>query len=146
MALVIIYAVLSHFDFVAKFTVKNLNKDFTNTGRGRGVTILWKFFIKFFKVWLPLTLKFVSTIIDAFPVSFLDAFPKAVQLQVSCVQVDGLPDHPSEFSAEAQYCELYHEGCMCMFGCFRKTLFPKNIARGTTDPGYWLFNLSYLSS
>ena len=22
----------------------------------------------------------------------------------------------------------------------------KNIARGTTDPGYWLFNLSYLSS
>ena len=46
MALVIIYAVLSHFDFVAKFTVKNLNKDFTNTGRGGGVTILWKFFIK----------------------------------------------------------------------------------------------------
>ena len=37
MALVIIYAVLLHFDFVAKFTVKNLNKDFTNTG---------KFFIK----------------------------------------------------------------------------------------------------
>ena len=36
MALVIIYAVLSHFDFVAKFTVKNLNKDFTNTGRGGG--------------------------------------------------------------------------------------------------------------
>ena len=34
MALVIIYAVLSHFDFVAKFTVKNLNKDFTNKGRG----------------------------------------------------------------------------------------------------------------
>ena len=30
----IIYAVLLHFDFVAKFTVKNLNKDFTNTGRG----------------------------------------------------------------------------------------------------------------
>ena len=25
----------------------NLNKDFTNTGRGEGVTILWKFFIKF---------------------------------------------------------------------------------------------------
>ena len=22
----------------------------------------------------------------------------------------------------------------------------ENIARGTTDPGYWLFNLSYLSS
>ena len=36
MALVIIYTVLSHFDFVAKFTVKNLNKDFTNTGRGEG--------------------------------------------------------------------------------------------------------------
>ena len=32
----IIYAVLSHFDFVAKFTVENLNKDFTNTGKGRG--------------------------------------------------------------------------------------------------------------
>jgi len=47
MALVIIYAVLSHFDFVAKFTVKNLNKEFTNTGRGGGgVTILWIFFIK----------------------------------------------------------------------------------------------------
>ena len=29
-----IYAVLSNFDFVAKFTVKNLNKDFTNAGRG----------------------------------------------------------------------------------------------------------------
>ena len=28
-----IYAVLSHFVFVAKFTVKNLNKDFINTGR-----------------------------------------------------------------------------------------------------------------
>ena len=26
---------------------KNLNKDFTNTTRGGGVTILWKFFIKF---------------------------------------------------------------------------------------------------
>ena len=33
----IIYAVLSHLDFVAKFTVKNLNKDFTNTvGKGGG--------------------------------------------------------------------------------------------------------------
>ena len=41
MALVMIYAVLSHFHFVAKFTVKNLNKDFTNTIRGEGgVTIL----------------------------------------------------------------------------------------------------------
>ena len=33
-ALVMIYAVLSNFDFVAKFTVKNLNKDFINAGRG----------------------------------------------------------------------------------------------------------------
>ena len=31
-----IYAVLSHFDFVAKFTVKNLNTDFTNTVGERG--------------------------------------------------------------------------------------------------------------
>ena len=29
-----IYAVLLNFDFVAKFTVKNLNKDFTNAVRG----------------------------------------------------------------------------------------------------------------
>ena len=29
-----IYAVLSNFDFVAKFTVKNLNKDFINAVRG----------------------------------------------------------------------------------------------------------------
>ena len=36
MTLVIIYAVLSHLDFVAKFTVKNLNKDFTNSVRGGG--------------------------------------------------------------------------------------------------------------
>ena len=56
MALVIIYAILSQFDFVAKFTVKNLNKDFTNTGRGGGHHFL-KVFHKaevFFKVWLPL--------------------------------------------------------------------------------------------
>ena len=47
MALVIIYAVLSHFDFVAKFTVKNLNKDFTNTGRGgRGGNHFMKVFHK----------------------------------------------------------------------------------------------------
>ena len=32
--------VLLHFDFVAKFTVRNLNKDFTNTGRGGGDTLL----------------------------------------------------------------------------------------------------------
>ena len=42
-----IYAVLSNFDFVAKFTVKNLNKDFINAVRGGGVTVLWKYFIKF---------------------------------------------------------------------------------------------------
>ena len=35
MALVKIYAVLSNFDFVAKFTINNLNNDFTNRGRGR---------------------------------------------------------------------------------------------------------------
>ena len=48
MALVIIYAVLSHFDFVAKFTVKNLNKDFTNTGLGGkgGSPFYESFFIK----------------------------------------------------------------------------------------------------
>ena len=39
-ALVMIYAVLSNFDFVAKFTVKNLNKDFINAVRGGGVTVL----------------------------------------------------------------------------------------------------------
>ena len=27
-----------------------------------------------------------------------------------------------------------------------RTRFSKNIARGTTDPGHWLFNLGYLSS
>ena len=35
-----IYAVLSHFDFVAKFTVKNMNKDFLKAVRGGGVTVL----------------------------------------------------------------------------------------------------------
>ena len=56
MALVIIYAVLSHFDFVAKFTVKNLNKDFTNTGRGGGHHFMKVFHktVLFFKRWLPL--------------------------------------------------------------------------------------------
>ena len=29
-----IYAVLSNFNFVAKFTVKNMNKDFINAVRG----------------------------------------------------------------------------------------------------------------
>ena len=60
-ALVMIYAVLSNFDFVAKVTVKNLNKDFTNAVRGGGVTVLWKYFIKktvFFERWLPLALRF----------------------------------------------------------------------------------------
>ena len=36
MVLVMICAVLSNFDFGAKFTVKNLNKDFINAGRGGG--------------------------------------------------------------------------------------------------------------
>ena len=57
MALVIIYAVLSHFDFVAKFTVNNRNKDFTNTGRGGRGHHFMKVFHKtevFFKGWLPL--------------------------------------------------------------------------------------------
>ena len=51
-----IYAVLSHFDFVAKFTVKNLNKDFTNTIRGGGRHFVKVFRKKtvFFKGWLPL--------------------------------------------------------------------------------------------
>ena len=42
MDLVIIYVVLSHLNLVEKFTVKNLNKDFTNTvGKGGGgATIL----------------------------------------------------------------------------------------------------------
>ena len=39
-ALVMIYAVLSNFDFAAKSTVKNLNKDFINAVRGGGVTVL----------------------------------------------------------------------------------------------------------
>ena len=42
-----IYAVLSNVDFVAKFTVKNLNKDFIKAVRGGGVPVLWKYFIKF---------------------------------------------------------------------------------------------------
>ena len=46
-ALVMIYTVLSNFDLVAKFTVKNLNKDFINAVRGGGVPVLWKYFIKF---------------------------------------------------------------------------------------------------
>ena len=51
-----IYAVLSHFDFVVKFTVKNLNKDFINTIWGGGGNHFVKVFHKkgFFKGWLPL--------------------------------------------------------------------------------------------
>ena len=36
----------SGFDFVAKFTVKNMNKDFINAVQGGGVAVLWKYFIK----------------------------------------------------------------------------------------------------
>ena len=52
-----IYAVLSNFDFVAKFTVKNLNKDFINAVRGGGGHRFMKIFHKipvFFERWLPL--------------------------------------------------------------------------------------------
>ena len=35
-----IYTVLSNFDFVAKFTVTNLNRDFIKAVRERGVTVL----------------------------------------------------------------------------------------------------------
>ena len=51
-----VQAVLLHFDFVAKFTVQNLNKDFTNTGRGEGHHFVKVFFHKIpfsFKRWLP---------------------------------------------------------------------------------------------
>ena len=33
-----------------------------------------------------------------------------------------------------------------LVGMHRHIIHPINIARGTTDPGYWLFNLTYLSS
>ena len=52
-----IYAVLSNFDFVAKFTVKNLNKDFIKAVRGGGGHRFMKVFHKiplFFEGWLPL--------------------------------------------------------------------------------------------
>ena len=50
-----IYAVLSNFDFVAKFTVKNLNKDFINAVRGdhRFMKVFHKKTV-FFEGWLPL--------------------------------------------------------------------------------------------
>ena len=41
MALVMMYTVLLHFDFVAKFTVKNLNKDFTIAGREGRTFVNW---------------------------------------------------------------------------------------------------------
>ena len=41
-----IYAVLSNFDFVAKFTVNNLNKDFINAVHGRGGHRFMKLFHK----------------------------------------------------------------------------------------------------
>ena len=50
-----IYAVLSNFDFVAKFTVKNLNKDFIIAVQGGGHRFM-KVFHKipvFFEGWLP---------------------------------------------------------------------------------------------
>ena len=50
-----IHAVLSNFDFVAKFTVKNLKKDFTNAVGGGGHRFM-KLFHKvplFFEGWLP---------------------------------------------------------------------------------------------
>ena len=52
-----IYAVLSNFDFVAKNTVKNLNKDFINAVWGGGHRFM-KVFHKipvFFEGWLPLS-------------------------------------------------------------------------------------------
>ena len=50
-----IYTVLSNFDFVAKFTVKNLNKDFIKAVQGGGHRFM-KVFHKipvFFEGWLP---------------------------------------------------------------------------------------------
>ena len=42
-----IYAVLLHFDFVAKFTIINMNKDFINTGQ---VTVFIRFPCTFQKI------------------------------------------------------------------------------------------------
>ena len=52
-----IYSVLSNFDFVAKFTVKNLNKDFIKAVRGghRFMKVFHKIPV-FFEGWLPLVL------------------------------------------------------------------------------------------
>ena len=52
-----IHAVLSNFDSVARFTVKNLNKDFINAVRGGGSPRFMKVFHQipvFFEGWLPL--------------------------------------------------------------------------------------------
>ena len=57
-----IYAVLSNFDFVAKFTVKNLNKNFINAVRGGGHRFM-KVFHKipvFFERWLSLVLSLMA--------------------------------------------------------------------------------------
>ena len=50
-----IYAGLLNFEFVAKFTVKNLNKDFINAVRGghRFMKVFHKIPV-FFERWLPL--------------------------------------------------------------------------------------------
>ena len=52
-----IYAVLSNSDFVVKFTVKNLNKDFINAVRGghRFMKVFHRIPV-FFERWLPLQL------------------------------------------------------------------------------------------
>ena len=73
MALVIINAVLSHFDFVAKFSVKNLNKDFTNSGRGGGH--------HFVKVFLKILGLLSDCKIYAFTpgLSKMDEFPEKLQ-------------------------------------------------------------------
>ena len=57
-----IYAVLSNFDFVAKFMVKNLNKDFINAVRGghRFMKLFHKIPL-FFEGWLPLPEAYASS-------------------------------------------------------------------------------------
>ena len=73
-----IYAVLLNFGFVAKFMVKNLNKDFTNTTRGGGGTFLGKFFEKF---------RFFLT--DGFPYSLKLTFGG----QLAKIQITNQSDH-----------------------------------------------------
>ena len=58
--MVMIYAGLLNFDFVAKFTLTNLNKDFINAVRVGGGHRFMKVFHKipvFFERWLPLGAK-----------------------------------------------------------------------------------------